>query len=64
MRYRLEPAPGAPATPWLPGESGYATKNVEWLIEGLPPAAAFRVQVCAIGAQVGPWSDEVLGKAR
>jgi len=63
-RYRLDTAPGAPVAPYQPSESGYATKNVEWLIEGLPPAAAFRVQVSAIGAQVGPWSDEVLGKAR
>jgi hypothetical protein len=64
VRYRLEPAPGAPPAPYQPSENGYATKGVEWLIEGLPPAAAFRIQVCAIAAQVGPWSDEVLGKAR
>ena len=54
----------APQNPWQPGEAGYGTKNVEWYVEGLPPAAAVRFQVCAIGAQVGPWSEDVLGKAR
>ena len=64
VRVRLETAPGAAPAPWIPHENGYPTKNVEWLIDGLPPAAAFRVQICAIGAEVGPWSAEVLGKAR
>jgi hypothetical protein len=68
-QYKLElppPAPGAPPVPpaeWLPAE-GFATKSVEWTIDGLPPAAQIRARIRAIGAQIGPWSDEVLGKAR
>ena len=66
-QYMLEPtsppAPGAPPPQWLPSD-GYSTKNVEWIIDGLPPAANLRVRIRAIGAELGPWSDEVLGKAR
>jgi hypothetical protein len=67
LQYKVEPAgppqPGTQAPDWLPGE-GYFTKNIDWTITGLPPAASVRVRIRAIGAQVGPWSDEVLGKAR
>jgi hypothetical protein len=62
-QYRLEPAAGAPATDWTPAE-GFATNKLSWQIDGLPPAAHLRVRVKAIGAEVGPWSDEVLGRAR
>jgi len=67
-QYKLEPLPNAPAgTPapdWMPPGDGFATTKVEWVITGLPPAAALRLRVRAIGAEVGPWCDEVLGKAR
>jgi hypothetical protein len=63
-QYRLESeAGGAPAADWVPAD-GFATKKVEWPIENLPPAAHLRVRVRAIGAEVGPWSEEVLGRAR
>jgi hypothetical protein len=66
-QYMLEPASpppaGAPPPQWLPSE-GYHTKKVEWLITGLPPAAAIRVRIRAIGAEIGAWSDDVIGKAR
>ncbi len=67
-QYKLEALPpgspaGTPPPDWTP-VGGYHTKNVEWTIDGLPPAACIRGRVQAIGAQLGPWSDEVLGKAR
>ena len=63
-QYKLEPAtPSSPPTDWLPAE-GHATNKVEWLVDGLPPAAILRGRVRSIGAEIGAWSDEVLGKAR
>lgn len=63
-QYKLEPqAAGAPPSDWSPAE-GFATKKVEWAIDNLPPAAHVRVRVRSIGAEVGPWSEEVLGRAR
>jgi hypothetical protein len=63
-QYRLEPTAGNPApADWLPAE-GHHTSKVEWVIDGLPPAASLRVRVRAIGDEMGDWSDEVLGKAR
>jgi hypothetical protein len=63
-QYKLEPlSPDAPPTDWFPAE-GFATKNVEWSIDNLQPIAQVRVRVRAIGAQIGPWSEEALGRAR
>jgi hypothetical protein len=63
-QYKLEsPAEDAPSSDWLPAE-GFATTKVEWWIENLPPAAHLRVRVRSIGAEIGPWSEEVLGRAR
>ncbi len=67
VQYKVEPAtplaPGATAPDWGPGD-GIPTKNVTITITGLPPGASVRVRVRAIGAEVGQWSAEVLGKAR
>lgn len=67
IQYQIEPASplpaGSPPADWLPAD-GFHTKNVEWVIVGLPAGATIRVRVRAIGAQLGPWGDEVLGKAR
>jgi hypothetical protein len=63
-QYRLEsPAEDAPSSAWLPAE-GFATTKVEWSIENLPPAAHLRVRVRSIGAELGPFSEEMLGRAR
>ena len=63
-QYKLEPlSADAPPSDWLPAE-GFATKNVEWSLDNLPPSAQVRVRVRAIGARIGPWSDEALGRAR
>jgi hypothetical protein len=63
-QYKLEPlSEGAPPSDWLPAE-GFATKNLEWSIDNLQPSAQVRVRVRAIGAQIGPWSEEALGRAR
>jgi hypothetical protein len=63
-QYRLEPTAGNPAPgEWTPAE-GHHTSKVEWILDGLPPAASLRVRVRAIGGEMGDWSDEVLGKAR
>jgi hypothetical protein len=63
-QYRLESeAGGASPSEWVPVD-GFATKKVKWPIENLPPAAHLRVRVRAIGAEAGPWSEEVLGRAR
>jgi hypothetical protein len=63
-QYRLKPtSPNTPPGEWLPPE-GYATNKVEWLIDGVPPAALLRARVRSIGAEIGEWSVEVLGKAR
>jgi hypothetical protein len=63
-QYKLESqAADAPATDWFPSD-GFATKKVEWTIDNLPPAAHLRGRVRAIGAEVGPWSEEALGRAR
>jgi hypothetical protein len=56
------PAGQAPPD-WSPAE-GYMTKDVEWTILGLPPAAALRVRVRSIGGEAGGWGQDVLGKAR
>ena len=61
-QYKLEGPGGTPAA-WLP-EDGFSTKTLEWKIDQLPPAAQIRVRIRAIGDEIGPWSDEVLGKAR
>jgi hypothetical protein len=63
-QYKLEPlSADAPPSDWFPAE-GFATKNVEWLIDNLQPIAQVRVRVRAIGAEIGPWSEEALGRAR
>jgi hypothetical protein len=62
-QYRIEEPPGVATTEWTPAE-GFATSGVSWEIDGLPPAAHLRGRVRAIGAERGPWSEEVLGRAR
>jgi hypothetical protein len=63
-QYKLEPlSPDAPPSDWFPAE-GFATKNLDWSIDNLQPIAQVRVRVRAIGAQIGPWSEEALGRAR
>ncbi len=68
VQYKLEALPpgspaGTPAPDWSP-VGGYHTKKLEWVVDGLPPAAAIRGRVQSIGDELGPWSDDVLGKAR
>lgn len=62
-QFRLDPPVAGQPAEWQPPE-GFATKKLAWLIEGLPPGATLRGRVRAIGAELGEWSDEVLGKAR
>ena len=59
FEYKLEPS--QPADPWL---GNIATKLVATLVSGLAPAQLVRVRARAVGAQPGPWSVEVVGRAK
>jgi hypothetical protein len=61
FEYKLEPS--LPADPWLP-PGGITTKFARTTIPDLPPNQLIRARVCAIGETAGPWSEEVVGRAR
>jgi hypothetical protein len=59
FQYKLEPS--QPTDPWL---GNIATKIVSTIVHGLPPAQLIRGRVQAIGVAPGPWSVEVVGRAK
>lgn len=61
FEYKLEPS--LPQDPWLP-PGGITTKFARTTIPDLPPNQLLRARVCAIGETAGPWSEEVVGRAR
>jgi hypothetical protein len=59
FQYKLEPS--LPTDPWL----GNVTTKLAWtIVAGLPPAQLIRGRVQAIGVAPGPWSVEVVGRAK
>lgn len=61
FEYKLEPS--QPTDPWLP-PGGIITTHVEAKISGLAPGQLVRGRVRAVGGVLGPWSDEVVGRAK
>jgi hypothetical protein len=61
FEYKAEQA--LPTDPWLPG-GGIQTTFVSAMVSGLAPSQHIRARVRAIGATSGPWSEEVVGRAR
>lgn len=61
FQYKLEPS--RPEDPWLP-EGGIQTKYARTILTDLLPGQPIRVRICAIGGVTGPWSEEVVGRAR
>ena len=61
FEYKLEPS--QPTDPWLPN-GGIQTMLVSATVSRLAPSQQIRARVRAIGAMVGPWSEEVVGRAR
>jgi hypothetical protein len=61
FEYKVEPS--QPADPWLP-EGGIQTKRVSTTLTGLAPGQAIRARARAIGGMAGPWSEEVVGRAK
>jgi hypothetical protein len=59
FQYKLEPS--QPTDPWL---GNIATKLVSTMLHGLPHAQLIRGRVQAIGVAPGPWSVEVVGRAK
>jgi hypothetical protein len=59
FEYKLEPS--QPTDPWL---GNINTKLVSTTVSGLAPAQLLRARVRAIGAAPGPWSVEVVGRAK
>jgi len=57
--YKLEPS--QPADPWL---GNINTKLASTTVQGLAPAQLVRARVRAVGVAPGPWSVEVVGRAR
>jgi hypothetical protein len=59
FEYKLEPS--QPADPWI---GNVTTKFVSTVVPGLAAAQAVRVRVRAVGVTPGPWSLEVVGRAK
>ncbi len=59
FEYKLEPS--QPTDPWL---GNFTTKLASVTVPGLAPAQAIRGRVRAIGVTPGPWSVEVVGRAK
>ncbi len=59
FEYKLEPS--QPTDPWL---GNVVTKLVSTTVSGLAPAQLIRARVRAIGVAPGPWSVEVVGRAK
>ena len=61
FQYKLEPS--LPTDPWLP-PNGIITKHVSATVTGLAPQQLIRARAAAVGGAPGPWSAEVVGRAR
>lgn len=61
FEYKLEPS--LPTDPWLP-QGGIITKHARTTVTGLAPEQAVRGRARAVGGAPGPWSAEVVGKAK
>jgi hypothetical protein len=59
FQYKLEPS--LPTDPWL---GTVPTKLASTIISGLAPEQLIRARAQAVGVAVGPWSVEVVGRAR
>jgi hypothetical protein len=59
FEYKLEPS--QPTDPWL---GNISTKLASTTVSGLAPAQLIRARVRAIGVAPGPWSVEVVGRAK
>jgi hypothetical protein len=59
FEYKLEPS--QPTDPWL---GNVSTKLVSTTVSGLAAAQLIRARVRAIGVAPGPWSVEVVGRAK
>jgi hypothetical protein len=59
FEYKLEPS--QPTDPWL---GNIVTKFVSTVVPGLAAAQAIRVRARAVGVTPGPWSVEVVGRAK
>jgi hypothetical protein len=59
FEYKLEPS--QPTDPWL---GNAVTKLVSTDVSGLAPGQLLRARARAIGAAPGPWSVEVVGRAK
>jgi hypothetical protein len=59
FEYKLEPS--LPTDPWL---GTITTKLSSAPLTGLPAAQLIRARARAIGVTAGPWSVEVVGRAR
>lgn len=61
FEYKLEPS--LPTDPWLP-QGGIMTTHVETTVSGLAEGQLVRGRVKAVGGLPGPWSAEVVGRAK
>jgi hypothetical protein len=59
FQYKLEPS--LPTDPWL---GDISTKLASTPLSGLAPAQLLRARARAIGVVAGPWSAEVVGRAK
>jgi hypothetical protein len=62
FQYKLEPS--QITDPWLPAAGPIMTKYPHTTVSGLAPEQAVRGRVRAVGGLPGPWSAEVVGRAR
>jgi len=59
FEYKLEPS--QPTDPWL---GNVTTKLAQTTVTGLAPVQAVRARARAVGVTSGPWSEEVVGRAK
>ncbi len=59
FQYKLEPS--QPTNPWL---GNISTKLVWTNVAGLAPEQLIRARVQAVGVTAGPWSTEMVGRAK
>lgn len=61
VEYKLEPS--LPTDAWLP-PGGIITKYVSATVSGLAPEQQVRGRIRGVGGTLGPWSTEVVARAR
>ena len=59
--FEYKPEPSLPTDPWV---GNVTTKLVATTVSGLAAAQLIRARVRAVGATLGPWSVEVVGRAK